>query len=244
MAKMQPAGDKVSLQPFFDELKQHLRKSTATALRERRTPRQARAAADTTMDAYTSTVAGLERFAPPEHPLACRKGCDHCCHLTVLADAATVIRIADYVRETFTPGERMLLDMRLIAYEDKVEGQTQAQRSLSRVACPLLVDGACSVHPVRPLICRSFNSYDVEACVRHLAPGGSSADIPSWTVPWLVGLALDAGLKDALVESSYTDGDLELGLALKAALDRPNTAERWLAGDALFARAQWKARQP
>ena len=40
-------------------------------------------------------------------------------------------------------------------------------------------------------------------------------------------VSLDAGLKDALVECGYADGDLELGLALKAALDRPNTAERW-----------------
>ena len=244
MSATKPAEPKVPLQPFFDELKQHLKKTTAAALKERRTPRQLRAAADTVMDAYTSTVAGLEAPVPPERPLACRKGCDHCCHLTVLADAATVIRIADYVNETFTPGERMLLDMRLIAYEDKVEGLTQAQRSMARIACPLLVDGACSVHPVRPLICRSFNSYDAEGCVRHLAPGGSSADIPSWSVPWLVGLALDSGLKDALVESGYYDGDLELGLALKAALDRPNTAERWLAGEGLLARAQWKARQP
>jgi uncharacterized protein len=238
------AERQVPLQPFFDKLKQHLRKTTAEALRERRTPRQLRATADTVMDAYTSTVAGLEKPLPPERPLACAKGCAHCCHLTVLADAATVLRIADHVSETFTPGERMLLDMRLIAYEEKVEGLTQAQRSMSRIACPLLVDGACTVHAVRPLICRSFNSYDVDACVKHLAPGGSSADVPSWNVPWLVGLALDAGLKDALVESGYAEGDLELGLGLKAALDRPSAAERWLAGDALLARARWKARQP
>jgi Fe-S-cluster containining protein len=244
MTGTKSAERQVPLQPFFDELQRHLRKTTAAALSERRTPRQLRAVADTVMDAYSSTVGGLESLVSVEKPLACRKGCAHCCHLTVLADAATVMRIADHVCETFTPAERMLLDMRLIAYEKKVEGLTQARRSMSRAACPLLVDGACSVHPVRPLICRSFNSYDVDACVRHLAPGGSSADIPSWNVPWLVGLALDAGLKDALVESGYADGDLELGLALKAALDRPNAAERWLAGDALFARSAWKARNP
>src|SRR5688572_2109732 len=102
---------RVPLQPFFDELKRHLKKTTAAALSERRTPRQLRAAADTVMDAYGSTVAGLEKPVPAERPLACSKGCDHCCHLTVLADAATVIRIADYVRETFTPAERTLLDM-------------------------------------------------------------------------------------------------------------------------------------
>lgn len=234
----------VPLQPFFDELKRHLKKTTIEGLAARRTPRQLRAVADTTMDAFASTVAGLEKPSPPEKPLACKKGCDHCCHLTVLADAATVIRIADHVAETFTPAERMLLDMRLIAYEERVEGLTQAERSFARVACPLLVEGACSVHAVRPLICRSFNSYDAESCRKHLAIGGSSADIPSWNIPWLVGLAFDSALKEALLASGYGDGDLELGLALKAALDRPNAGERWLAGDKVFARAAWSARAP
>jgi len=234
----------VPLQPFFDDLKRHLKTTTVAGLAARRTPQQLRAVADTTMEAFATSVAGLEKLAAPEKPLACRKGCDHCCHLTVLADAATVIRIADYVHETFDPAQRTLLDMRLIAYEDRAEKMTQAERSRTRIACPLLVDGSCSVHPVRPLICRSFNSYDAESCRTHLAVGRSSADIPSWNIPWLVGLALDAGLKEALVESGYRDGDLELGLALKAALDRPNTAERWLAGDRIFVRAAWSARAP
>jgi Fe-S-cluster containining protein len=232
----------VPLQPFLDQLKAHLKQTTMEGLAARRTPRQLRSIADTTMEAFASTVAGLEGPSPPDKALACKKGCDHCCHVTVLADAATVIRIADYVTETFSPAQRMLLDMRLIDYEDRVEKMTPAERSRSRIACPLLVDGTCSVHPVRPLVCRAFNSYDADVCKTHLSSGGSSADIPAWNIPWLVGLALDAGLKEALVESGYADGDLELGLALKAALDRPNAGERWLANDKVFARSARSAR--
>jgi Fe-S-cluster containining protein len=234
----------VPLQPFFDELKRHLKTTTAENLRANRTPRQIRAVADTTMDAFGSGIAGIERVSPPEKPLACKKGCAHCCHLTVLTDGTTVLRIAAYVRETFGPAERMLLDMRLIAYEDKVEKMTQSQRSLARLPCPLLVDGVCSVHPVRPLVCRAFNSYSAEVCETKIHGGGSTSEIPSWNVPWLLGLALDSGLKDALVESGYRDGDLELGLALKAALDHPHADERWLAGDRLFARTAWSDRKP
>ncbi len=238
-----PEG-RISLQPFFDGLKQHLKTTTVESLAARRTPKQVSAVVDTLNDAFETSVAGLSAQAPPERPLACKKGCDHCCHVTVMVDAATVLRIADFIRETFGRAERTLLDMRMILYEDKVEKMTQSERSRAQLPCPLLVDGACTVHPVRPLVCRSFNSYDAEVCKRQIRGGGSTTEIPSWNIPWLLGLALDSGIKDALVESGYADGDLELGLGLKAALDHPNSSERWLAGDRIFARAAWKARKP
>lgn len=238
-----PEG-RVPLQPLFDGLKQHLKKTTVESLAAHHTPQQVRAVADTVNEAFESAVTGLKTPAPPEKPLACKKGCDHCCHLTVMTDAVTVLRIADYVRENFGRAERTLLDMRMIVYEDKVEKLTQSQRSTARLPCPLLVDGACTAHPVRPLVCRAFNSYDAAACKKQIHGGGSTSEIPSWNVPWLLGLALDSGIKDALVESGYADGDIELGLGLKAALDHPNSSERWLARDRIFARAAWKARKP
>jgi Fe-S-cluster containining protein len=234
----------VPLKPFVDELKQHLIKTTAENLKAQRTPKQLRAVADTSLEAFGSTIAGIENISPPDKPLACRKGCAHCCHLTVLTDGATALRVATYVREHFSPADRMLLDMRLIVYEEKVEKMTQSRRSLERIPCPLLVDGVCSVHPVRPLVCRAFNSYDAEECRTNIHGGGSTTEIPAWSIPWLLGLALDGGLKDALLEAGYADGSVELGLALKAALDHPHAEERWLAGDRLFSRAAWSSSKP
>jgi len=244
--KFQPPDDdgRVSLKPFFDGLKDHLRQTTVDSLAAERTPKQLRAIADSATDAFGSAVAGLAKAAPPARDLACRKGCDHCCHQVVLAEAATVLRIAAHVEETFSRGDRMLLEMRLIAYEEAVEKMGQGERARSTIACPLLADGACTVHVVRPMVCRSFNSYDAQSCRTEIFEGGSTSRIPSWNVPWLLGIALDSGLKEALVESGYADGDIELGLGLKAALDRPNSDERWLAGDRVFARAAWSARKP
>jgi len=244
MTKDKTGEPTVPLQPLFDELGQHLARTTAENLKAHRTEKQLRAIADATLDAFASAVTGLEKLSPPEKALACKQGCTHCCHQTVLTDGATTLRIATYIRENFNPADRMLLDMRLIAYEEKVEKMTQSQRSMSQLACPLLVNGACTVHAVRPLVCRSFNSYDAESCKKQIFSGGSTTEIPAWNMPWLIGIALDKGLKDALVEAGYGEGDLELGLALKAALDHPEAAERYLAGDRLFARAAWSTRKP
>lgn len=245
MKNQMPDGDgRISLKPFFDGLKEHLRRTTADSLEAERTPRQLRAVAESATEAFGSAVAGLAKAAPPARDLACRKGCDHCCHQVVLTEAATVLRIAAHVEETFSRGDRMLLELRLIAYEEAVEKMGQGERARSTLPCPLLADGVCTVHAVRPMVCRSFNSYDAEACRAEIFEGGSTSRIPSWNVPWLLGIALDSGLKEALVDSGYADGDIELGLGLKAALDRPNAAERWLAGDRVFARSAWSARRP
>lgn len=244
MTGSKTSGDMVPIQPFFDDLKKHLKTTTIGSLKANKTPKQLHAVADTAMEAFATSAAGLEKLVPPEKPLACKKGCAHCCHLAVMTDGATVLRVAEHVRTNLNQAERMLLDMRLIVYEDKVEKMTQSQRSMARIPCPLLVDGACSVHEVRPLICRAFNSYDAEICDQKIRGGGSTSEIPSWNVPWLLGLALDTGIKEALVESGYKDGDIELGLALKQALDHPHADERWLAGDRIFSRTAWKARKP
>lgn len=229
MTGTKPPEGRVSIQPFFDDLKKHLKKTTVESLKANKTPKQVHAVADTVMDAFSSSAAGLEKLAPPEKPIACKKGCAHCCHLTVLTDGATVLRIAEHVRTNMNQAERMLLDMRLIVYEDKVEKMTQSQRSLARIPCPLLVDGACSVHEVRPLICRAFNSYHAEACDRdprrRLDPrdpllGHAVADRPRPR----------CRPQGRVGQFGYKDGDIELGLALKAALDHPHADERWLAG--------------
>lgn len=239
-----PSDERVPIQPFFDDLKKHLKKTTADSLKANKKPEQIHAVAETVMDAFSSSVVGLEKLVPPDKPIACKKGCAHCCHLAVMTDGATVLRIAEFIRENVSSAQRTLLDMRLILYEDKVEKMTQSQRSTARIPCPLLVDGACSVHEVRPLICRAFNSFDAEICDRKIHSGGSTSEIPSWDMPWLLGLALESGLKEALEESGYADGDIELGLGLKAALDHSQPDERWLAGDRIFAKSAWKARKP
>ncbi len=46
------------------------------------------------------------RMAPPERPIACRAGCSHCCHLSVLAAPAEVLRLAQHVRDRFSAAER------------------------------------------------------------------------------------------------------------------------------------------
>ena len=49
-------------------------------------------------------------------------------------------------------------------YAAQMEGRRFEDPLNESVPCPLLVEGRCSVYEVRPLICRGYNSTNVDAC--------------------------------------------------------------------------------
>ncbi len=81
--------------------------------------------------------------------LACKKGCSSCCatHTTIPIYPLEVVGIYWYVIEKLIGPER-----------DKVKKQL-ANFGKGK-PCPFLVDGACIIHPVRPLACRHFNVFN------------------------------------------------------------------------------------
>ena len=79
--------------------------------------------------------------------LACRQGCDVCCHQP---------DIPFYPHEL--PGLRWFVTEKLdTAVREIVLRQLREHRKGS--PCPFLVDHACAVHPVRPLACRQYNVF-------------------------------------------------------------------------------------
>jgi uncharacterized protein len=80
--------------------------------------------------------------------LACGEGCGNCCaHQKDLpVYPHELVGIYWYVAEKTGARERGLLRARLA-------GHTAGG------ACPFLLDGRCSIHPVRPLGCRQFNVF-------------------------------------------------------------------------------------
>jgi len=80
--------------------------------------------------------------------LACGKGCSNCCrtHKTIPVYPLELVGISWYVIEKISGPVREALKKQL--EEHKEDGP-----------CPFLVDGACSIHPMRPIACRQFNVF-------------------------------------------------------------------------------------
>ncbi len=102
--------------------------------------------------------------------------------------------------------------------------------------CPLLVDGKCSVYPVRPIACRVYHSLNLADCEVPLDDEDRSVTIR----PDISGLSMgiSAGLTEGLRAVGLQTRLLELVAGLRIALDEPGSVEKWLAGEPVFVRAQ------
>ncbi len=105
------------------------------------------------LDAYCITdqgvAEGIELMRRKGHRLACAKGCSHCCvtHRSIPAYPLELVGITWYVVEKLSEPVRSRLQARLQAHQ---KGDP----------CVFLLDGICSIHPMRPMACRQFNVFN------------------------------------------------------------------------------------
>lgn len=169
--------------------------------------------------------------------IACRAGCSWCCSLFVSATAPEILLIADYLRATFSSTQLGELRERLAQREQQLAGTTAEQRSAARRPCLLLIDGKCSVYPVRPLACGSWTSTSAKRCEeswrRHWATTITSNQLQLWLYGGVM-----LGLREGLEACELPAEQLDLMIALRIALDFPDADARWLAGEPIFAPAQ------
>lgn len=120
-------------------------------------------------------VARAANMPPP----ACGPGCSGCCTLNVGTLAVEGAVAAAWLRERLVPGDRAPAAARLLVFHEHVRWLEDRQRVGERLACPLLDhDGRCTVHPVRPLACRSVSSLDAAECAEALAGSAEGEDAP------------------------------------------------------------------
>ena len=105
------------------------------------------------LDAYSIIDQGISKAITREQKqgreLACAKGCCSCCttHQDIPVYPLELMGMSWYVIEKLQSPLREQLKQQLENI-DKVN------------TCPFLLDGSCSIHPVRPIACRQFNVLD------------------------------------------------------------------------------------
>ena len=161
-------------------------------------------------------------------PIACKKGCSHCCHVWVSVAAPEALCIAKTVQQR---GPAVIEKVRL-AHEQSKEYDFDA-RDEHPFPCPLLDGDVCSIYSDRPKVCRLAASADAELCARTYH-NITNEDVPA-PMMYLIGRAayamtLSAGLKHAgLSYHAY-----EFNAALYCALTTDNAERRWLDGEDIF----------
>jgi Fe-S-cluster containining protein len=112
------------------------------------------------------------------HPVSCKAGCGTCCRQLVPISIFEAEALAAWIRALPETAQQELADRfhktlqalaasgvleRLVrmSQEDwrndtEVNQQMCVDYLYQRIPCPFLVDESCSIHPIRPLICREY----------------------------------------------------------------------------------------
>jgi Fe-S-cluster containining protein len=182
---------------------------------------------------------------------ACAAGCGWCCHQQVALAPAEALAIARHVQQSFAPSDLAALKARLAALDSQSRGRSVRERAQLKAPCAFLDNGRCSIYAVRPLRCRGVYSRNAEHCRwamenpealfgqpdRHAAPGPYPVEPAKLMDSALTGLAR------ALHDQGLPWEALELTAALRLALDAPDAADAYLAGQPVFAGAELPARE-
>lgn len=200
---------------------------TAAALAE-----VGRSALETAEAAFAELREGDESVRREVARLDCRKYCAHCCYKTVSASPAEVFHLARHLEATLSAKALAKLKARLRALERKTRDLSPEARGRAHLPCALLVGRLCIAHPARPASCRGFNSADVGACERSIKQ--RDVTIPVYAPQYRIFADAHLALRAGLAERGLASTHLELTPALRIALETPDAATRYLAGEPVF----------
>ncbi len=161
-------------------------------------------------------------------PVACGKGCDHCCKTYVSATIPEILRLARAIRAKQATRDR------LAEAAARCKAISQEQRKAEHITCPILADHACSEYPDRPLVCRTVLSTSLPACLRIFGQNAPER-FPHAENTVNIRTYFVIMLQAALILSELPHRHYELNHALALALAEENAEERWLAGEPVFA---------
>lgn len=96
---------------------------------------------------------------------ACQPGCSTCCVVNVTVLAPEAIAIAGYLRRRLPPTRLAGLSTRIADLARETRWLDDEERLCVQKPCAFLdAAGWCTIHRVRPLLCRSMTSLDAADC--------------------------------------------------------------------------------
>ena len=171
-------------------------------------------------------------------PVACCRGCSHCCWNQVSLTPAEALYLGFHLLETCSQERLAEISRRIDQVLGLIAGKTRQEMASIRheTPCPLLLDDACSVHPARPLACRGWNAVDAARCERSVADNDPMAPIENHPFPRLLADAIQAGLLQGSQGSGLEAGYLVITRAWKLMRVHglAQCAGNWLAGEPFF----------
>ncbi len=119
----------------------------------------------TNLKDYGNLLFYIDKIMEMVYPYTdCRKGCEHCCYMTVGMSEFEAEYIKQYINSNWSNKEKKELYSKvkkLKREHTEIFNPTfllSESCSKTRVPCVFLKDGCCTIYPCRPSICRSYVS--------------------------------------------------------------------------------------
>jgi hypothetical protein len=161
-------------------------------------------------------------------PVACARGCSHCCNGWVSVTAPEILFAAKRVREK---GEA--LSARVRTAHEATQAFSMAERPAHPHPCPMLEDNACGLYDSRPFACRLAVSVNATACERVLRLFAPET-IPTPTRHIRTREFYQLAIAAALTRAGLPHGYYDLTGGLARALSRDDAEAAWLSGEDVF----------
>lgn len=171
---------------------------------------------------------------PPPQPIACGPACPYCCHIRVTASAPEILLVLAHIHQTWDAAATQALKRKVKNIDGLTRGLDDEGRAKLRLPCPLLQDGSCAVHSVRPLSCRALASVDLGAC-KAAYNNRMATGVPMYEPQHQIANAVGYGLYAGMVDAGIGVENIELVAALAVGLEQPDIGKAWLHGANPFA---------
>lgn len=99
---------------------------------------------------------------------ACERGCNHCCHQSVAIPLTEAVAIAAATGKTLDASPE-----NGIVPATSIAGLERIQQAHKGHACPMLIDGECSIYAKRPMACRLLINLDDDGLLCEIIPNES-----------------------------------------------------------------------
>ena len=96
--------------------------------------------------------------------VACKKGCSWCCHQPVYAVSHEFHFLWQFMKLNMNEAERESVVQKAFDAYRKRSRLSDEEINNSKMPCPLLKNGACSVYEARPMACRIYLSMSALSC--------------------------------------------------------------------------------
>ena len=165
-------------------------------------------------------------------PMACRPGCDHCCHRVVFSSVLEALAVAAYIEKALSVDRQLALSQRLQRHFAEVGPKMGQGLETLRTPCPMLENGMCSIYELRPLSCRAQFSQSVEPCIQ--AHNDPIRAFPASAPEEKLGAAAQAGLVAGINANGLWSQQVDFARVVGLALADPAGCTQYLFGKPVF----------